>query len=466
MNFILRLPKLFLFLLSVALFVSSCKNDTNTDPLAEKKVANFDNKVVVGWNDLFLEVERYAQGYRPGPAPRALSLLGLSAYEACVPGMPDFNSLQNEMPGLTIPSASSGLEYHWPTVVNASYGFLMAKLFPEVKPEIFIKIDQLKVKNENNFSATVNKVVFDRSRAHGEAVASAIWEWSKTDTYGHDAYKDPFKGYDWKVAYKKEGDWKPLDEVNGKAMFPYWGKVRSYTLKSDADKLCSKPYTTYSTATTSNYYAQALEVMSHNTPQQPYESKWIGEFWSDDLTELTFSPPSRWIAIANQVYQNENSNLETVIFANAKVGLAINDAGVGCWFSKYVYNVERPFTYIRNHIKPDWITNLSNPLTTTNNTNITPSFPAFPSGHATFGGAAAEALSSIYGYNYSMTDNCHKNRSEFFGTPRTFNSFYEMAEENGFSRIPLGVHWRMDSEEGVKFGKKIGNKVNNLPWKK
>ncbi len=65
-----------------------------------------------------------------------------------------------------------------------------------------------------------------------------------------------------------------------------------------------------------------------------------------------------------------------------------------------------------------------------------------------------------------MTDNCHKNRSEFFGTPRTFNSFYEMAEENGFSRIPLGVHWRMDSEEGVKFGKKIGNKVNNLPWKK
>ncbi|MBK8722752.1 MAG: hypothetical protein IPL95_10930 [Saprospiraceae bacterium] len=44
--------------------------------------------------------------------------------------MPDFNSLQNEMPGLTIPSASSGLEYHWPTVVNASYGFLMAKLFP------------------------------------------------------------------------------------------------------------------------------------------------------------------------------------------------------------------------------------------------------------------------------------------------------------------------------------------------
>ncbi|MBK9584080.1 MAG: hypothetical protein IPO48_19975 [Saprospiraceae bacterium] len=34
------------------------------------------------------------------------------------------------------------------------------------------------------------------------------------------------------------------------------------------------------------------------------------EFWSDDLMGLTFSPPSRWIAIANQVYENEDANLK------------------------------------------------------------------------------------------------------------------------------------------------------------
>lgn len=464
MKFLLRLPKLLLFFFAIALFVSSCKNDTNVDPLANKKVANYDNSVVVGWNDLFLEIERYAASYRPGPAPRALSLLGLSAYEACVPGMPEYNSLQNEMPGLTIPSASSGLEYHWPTVINASYGFLMAKFFPDVRPDLFVKIDQLKVKNENNYAASVNKVVFDRSRAHGEAVANAIWEWSKTDTYGHDAYKDPFKGYDWKAAYKKAGDWRPLDEVNGKAMFPYWGKVRAYALKTDASKLCRKPRAEYSELPGSNYYVQAAEVMTHNTPSQSHESEWVGEFWSDDLVNLTFSPPSRWIAIANQVYQNEKCNLETAVYANAKVGLAINDAGVGCWNSKYIYNLERPFTYIRKFINPNWQTNLSDP--NTGSTNITPSFPAYPSGHATFGGAAAEALSSIFGYNYSMTDNCHKDRTDFIGTPRTFASFYEMADENGYSRVPLGVHWRMDYEEGVRYGKEIGYKVGLLPWKK
>jgi hypothetical protein len=41
-----------------------------------------------------------------------------------------------------------------------------------------------------------------------------------------------------------------------------------------------------------------------------------------------------------------------------------------------------------------------------------------------------------------------------------------MANENAYSRIPLGVHWRMDCEEGVRFGIEIGRRVNDLPWKK
>ncbi len=464
MKSILRSAQYFFLFVALSYFVTSCNDDTTNDPLADKLVANYDNSVAVAWNELFLDVERYASGYRPGPAPRALSILGLSAYEACVSGMPDFNSLQNEIPGLVVPKISRGLEYHWPTVINASYGYLMPKFFVDVRPDLFVKLDQLKTKHENIYSGQVNTVVFERSKAHGEAVAAAIWEWSKTDTYGHDAYKDPFKGYDWKAAYKKPGDWKPSDEVNGKAMFANWGKVRSYTLNTEDKLTCRKQSAPYSEVVGSAYYTQAAEVMTHNTPTQPYESEWIGEFWSDDLTNLTFSPPARWIAIATQVYVNEKCSLETAVYANAKVGLSINDAGVGCWYSKYKYNLERPYTYIRKFIKPDWETNLSDPNTNTN--NITPSFPAYPSGHATFSGAGAEALSSIFGYDYAMTDNCHKNRTEFEGKPRTFSSFYEMADENGFSRIPLGVHWRMDAEEGVRFGKEIGRRVSNLPWKK
>src|SRR5690606_8440892 len=153
--------------------------------------------------------------------------------------------------------------------------------------------------------------------------------------------------------------------------------------------------------------------------------------WSDDLVGLTFSPGVRWTTIATQVIENEKANLETALEAYAKVGMSIGDAATACWYSKYYYNVERPITYIRKFIDPTYETNLFDPLTGTRNN--TPSFPAYPSGHSTMGGAAAEALGSVFGYSYSLTDKCHLGRTEFEGTPRTFNSFYEMAQENSWS---------------------------------
>jgi hypothetical protein len=41
-----------------------------------------------------------------------------------------------------------------------------------------------------------------------------------------------------------------------------------------------------------------------------------------------------------------------------------------------------------------------------------------------------------------------------------------MAEENAYSRLPIGVHFRMDATSGVALGYGIGKKVNSLPWRK
>ena len=81
------------------------------------------------------------------------------------------------------------------------------------------------------------------------------------------------------------------------------------------------------------------------------------------------------------------------------------------------------------------------------------------------GSAGAEALSSVFGYHYSMTDNSHLGRIEFEGVPRTFTSLREMALENAWSRVILGTNWYMDGIEGDRFGTEIGQKVNALPWK-
>lgn len=449
-----------LALLAIALAIPACK-DGSDDTTAAKQVADYSYQVAFDWNEMFLATERYQAGYRPGPAPRALAYMGLSAYEACVPGMPKYNSMANLYAGLNIPAAQDA-EYHWPTVVNASYAYLMPRFFEDATTAQKQTMATLAQANENKFKAEVSAEVFDRSKARGEAVAAAIWSWSVTDQIAHLHYRDPFSGYNWEDHYSKDGDWKPTFPGPGEGMYGDWGGVRTFAIK-DANKLCRPPLP-YSTSTTSDLYSQAIEVYAQNTPTLSYEDEWVGEFWSDDLVNLTFSPGPRWIAIGDQVLVKTNSTLETALEMNAKVGMGLNDANVGCWNSKYYYNIERPQTYINRVIDPNWKPALYNPMT--GDEGLTPSFPAYPSGHGTMGAAGAETLAGIFGYAYSMTDYCHQYRTEFEGTPRTFGSFFEMAQENAWSRVPLGVHFRMDAEEAVRYGTEIGRIVNNLPWKK
>jgi PAP2 superfamily len=452
---------LLLLLMAVVLFFPACGPKNGPDEVVTKQVADYDYKAVFDWNELFLEVERYAAGYRPGPAPRALAYMGLSVYEACLPGMPKYNSLASRYAGLAVPAAEAG-EYHWPTVINASNAYLMRRFFPNAADNLKQKISALHATYEAQGQAAVSAEVFERSRRHGEAVATAFWTYSRTDQVGHDHYLDPFQKYDWQAKFKKDGDWKPTFPGPGRPMGGVWGGARTFAIQQ-ADMLCRPPLT-YSANPNSALYAQALEVYVQNTPTLSYEAEWVGEFWSDDLLNLTFSPGPRWLAIGNQVLVLEKSNLETAIEMSAKMGLALNDASVGCWNSKFHYNVERPQTYINRVIDPKWKPALYNPLTSEE--GVTPSFPAYPSGHSTMGAAGAEVLGAVFGYAYGMTDRCHENRAEFEGKPRTFGSFYEMAEENAWSRVPLGVHFRMDCTEGVRYGTVIGRRVNNLPWKK
>jgi membrane-associated phospholipid phosphatase len=423
-----------------------------------KTVKEYDSKVVQEWQDLFLQIERYAEVYRPCPAARMLGYVGLANYEANVPGMPEYRSLASRYSGLNIPAIEEGKEYHWPTVSNAVYATMYKKFFANVRSSDVFKIASLESTINIRFNTSVNAETINRSRNYGTAVANAVWDYSSTDREGHDKYLDPRP-----TAYTPPtgpGKWQPSAPGFARAMFPYWGKVRTFAIKEE-DKLCRPPLP-FSEDKTSAYYGQGLEVYSRTTPQTS-EDRWIAEFWSDDVLGFTFSPPSRWIAIANQVLAAEKSNLETAIMAAVKVGLALNDASVSCWNSKFTYNVERPVTYLNKHFNPNW--NVAS-LNTNGFLPASPSFPAYPSGHSTFGAAAAEALVSVFGANYTLTDRCHEARTDFVGKPRTFDSFYDMAYENALSRVYLGVHWRMDCEEGLRLGYQVGRRVNALPFKK
>jgi hypothetical protein len=440
----------------------------------------YGNQVFLKWNETFLEIDRYAPGFRPSPGPRSLAYMGLSAYESVLQGMPRFNSLRSQLSGLQLPTAQANAEYFYPATVNESYYYMMHHFFDYLatrRPVEFAKIEKTYQDLRKNYVGRVPAAVLIRSEAFGKAMAKAICDWETLDVVGHDAFLNPQPpAY---VPPSGAGQWQPTAPDFSKAAFPDMGKSRYFALKG-AEQL-SPPPLPYSEDPNSKLFKEAEEVFKrvNNINQKKgnwYEDKWIAEFWSDDLLNVTFSPPSRLLAIANQVARRENLSLAECAELYAKLGLALNDAGAATWKSKYAYNIERPVSYIRRVLPkkyPEaatWLSALNNPLTGVK--GITPSFPAYPSGHSAFGGAGGAVLSSLFEYNhrnwgsYFFLDLSHLGRTEFIGTPRFFFSFKQLAEEDAISRIPLGVHFRQDCSEGVRLGELAAKRVLEMPWKK
>lgn len=452
-----------LLVLSILVFVSCNKDDNNDSKPASsvKLVKDYESTVALDWNELFLDIDRYAPGYRPPAAARVCAYVGLGVYEGLVAGMPEYQSVASNFPGLTIPKAEDGKEYYWPAVANTIYNDMFTEYFPHVSADLKGKIAALNDKHNTEFAAAASSEVYNRSVEYGHKVATAMLDYSKTDDAGHNAYKNP-QPTDY-IPPTGPGKWQPTRPDYGRALFPYFNKVRGFVVTSD-DKVVPQPYP-FSSDSLSPFYAQALEVYTVSYGKaKDYTWQWIGEFWSDDIFGLTFEPAARWLAIANQAVVQEKSKLDFSVWVYAKLGIALFDGAIACWTSKFTYNVERPSTYINQYIDPAWNPSLNNPLI--GMSGVTPPFPAYPSGHATFGAAGGEVLNDAFSYAYAMTDNCHKFRVEFNGTPRSFDSFDDMAYENALSRVYLGVHYRMDVEAGLKLGKRLGQKVNRLKWRK
>lgn len=450
--------------LALTLVLSGCGDDE--DPIISdtelKKPQEYNYELALEWNTLLLNLERFTPGYRPPVSGRALGYVGLAAYEAIQPGMSDiYNSLEGEFDGLVIPKIDPGSAYHWPTVLTACYAKSFELFFPTAPSEHLFEVYRLRNELFLEYKNALDPEIFDRSSAYGRQVAQAVYNWSATDQLGHQAYlrnTDP--------TYQPPagtGLWQPTYPDYAKALLPYWGNVRTFV--ADQSDVCPNPLA-YSEQSGSALYQQALEVrdlVNQIKQGQKQEDAWIAIFWSDDCPILTFTPAGRWIAVANQVIEREDASLALAVETYARVGIALSDAGIRAWGEKYRWNVERPIDYIRRVMNdPNWNTIM---CPDGSGNYYTPNFPGYPSGHATFGAAAAEVLTDLYGASYDFVDRCHEDRTEFDGRPRSFDDFYEMAEENAYSRVPIGVHFKMDSDSGLNLGYRVGQKVNNLPWR-
>jgi hypothetical protein len=391
-------------------------------------------EIALEWNKMILKLERHTSGYRPPVSARMFAYVGICAYEVASPRLSPKNKYLPILPDIYHNAAPS--DYNLALALNAAYAQLLKSFFASAPLNQMQDLEAL----ENKFARKFGTADDNISYQFGQNVANSVWKYAISDSIGHDAYLFNYdKDY---IPPTCKGCWQPSGLHPMPALLPHWGSARTFVVHRS--EIACRPPVSFDETHNSSFYTEAMEVFL-TAQNRSYEDVWIAEFWGDDLPELTVTPVGRWFSIANQCFETHNYGFEQLINTYFLLGLGLNDASVICWDAKYRYNVERPESYIQRNISSTWT-----PL------HESPSFPAYPSGHAAFGAVAVEIFKNQLGEIKDFTDKTHQERAEFRGRPRSYHSFDEIAKENAFSRLSMGVHYRMDCEEGFCMGKVIG----------
>ena len=132
--------------------------------------------------------------------------------------------------------------------------------------------------------------------------------------------------------------------------------------------------------------------------------------------------------------------------------MAMSDAYVAGWDSKFHYNFWRPTTAIRQAATD------GNPATAADaaweSELVTPPVQDHPSTHSALGDAAAEVLGHVLGDATSFT--MPSTSSLTPGATRSFPSFTAAANENADSRVMAGLHFRFACNAGQALGRQVG----------
>lgn len=403
-------------------------------------VATYDSRVPTDYFDFSLKLVKETAGFSPPVAARAFGFMGLTLYEAVVPGMPGYQSTQGRMYELyAVTSPDPNANYHWPAVANNAMATVIDTLFRTMTPANKAVLDSIRQVYNDVFQYILLPQDFLDSKAFGEAIAQDIINYSRTDG-GHNAFAENFPAS--YVPPQGEDLWVPFG--NQVCLQPYWGSHRPF-IEDDTIEAISPDPPPFSTTPGSVFYEYANQVYTTNL-NLTAEQTTIAQYWADGGGSIT--PAGHSISMLTNILVERNANLEEAALAYAKLGIALSDAFLACWKTKFIYNLCRPVTYIRSHIDSTWTPLIG-----------TPPFPEYPSGHSSQSGAMAEVMTDVFGSNYVFIDSTH---GANFGGPRTFGSFEEAAAEAAISRLYGGIHFEFGNMAGLMLGEIVGENVNAL----
>lgn len=437
-----------------------------TDPLTDSEAATSTaTDPILYWNAVALEANRvsHSTGFKdkkenlgPTLSSRALAIVHLAMYDAYAGVMGNPAELPAYLPGLPTPIAGASADV---AVAAAAY-YTLSALYPSQRAFF----------SEEWARANLNGPGFDEGRNYGIEVARRILADRKDDPNADDAgYAPSTNG----GAHRPD----PNDHQQG-FHAPFYGAGSKGFAISTRFELDAHP-----SLTNAEYLAALKEVWGKGiapeqmgtlplgiTPRTPEETM-IGIFWAYDGANEIGTPPRLYNQIVRKVAIAQGNSIAQNARLFAMVNAAMADAGILAWAEKYRHNLWRPVVGIQENGLPNsdpfWLP-LGAPKSNELAKNTTPAFPAYPSGHATFGAAALHMTRLFYGDGGTLeddnlgsdnlfdgltfvSDELNGHTTDNRGTVRSRierdfpGGLWQMIEENGRSRVYLGVHWVFDA---------------------
>jgi len=429
------------FFLFILILLFACKQQTGDSALKK-----FCTNQLHQWNHNLTQVV-ITDVFSPPVCSRIYAYCNIAAYEALVPSdsTATYTSYAGKLNGLQpLPKPAQGVEYCYPVASIIA--------FTTVAQKLVFNGDAMKAMEQQYLYALdsmgMNKILLDSSVSYGKEIGNYIIAYAAKDGY---LQRNSFTGY---IVTKEQGRWVPTPPDYMDAVEVNWKTLRPFVLDSAA-QFRPPPPIKYDTTKSSAFYKQAYEV--YKAVKNPAAGDSATAWYWDDNPNTSFtqghvtyfqqkmSPPGHWVHIACNVALKENyDDIKTATLVS-RTAIALADAFISCWETKYHYNYIRPETFINKYIDKDWV-----PLIQT------PPFPEYTSGHSCISAGAATVLTKMVGENYAFTDSTEVP----YGRPkRHFNSFYEAAQQASYSRMYGGIHFREALETGNKQGKLAGNFV-------
>jgi hypothetical protein len=413
------------------------------------------DQVILEWNQRLLQTIRVSNGIPtgfPGPVSRCIACVYASVYDAVNsvnPTHEPYLAVVPCPPGTSAEAAAASAAYH---AMSASYSFIPSQqpAFDALYAEQLARIPDGQAKTDGI--------------ALGLQCANAIQALRAND--GSDASKEYTPGIG-------PGYWVPTYPDQTAAASPHWPLVTPWCMLSGdqfrPNGSCGGFFDMTVLLASPEYAAQYNEVKElgaiYSATRTEYETE-TAFFWANDRGG-TYKPPGHLLDIAQVLAVDHNLTLpeQARLFALTALGMA--DAGIAAWDTKYSTDIDlwRPITAIweadtdgnaQTEPDPTWLA-LSYDPSYGSQGAFTPPFPAWVSGHATFGAATAAIWKHYFGTDnvtFTITSD------DAPGVWRTYNTFSAAALENGRSRVFLGVHYQWDADGGYEIGTALGDYVS------